>query len=78
MPHIAIITGGTSSEREVSLRSASSVSEALKENGYTVKTYDFPKETEIFLSDVRPDFAFVMIHGKDGEDGKIPAFLEVL
>lgn len=78
MSHIAIITGGTSSERPISLRSVESVRMTLEDGGYKTVTYDFRKDVEKFLSDPRPDFAFVMMHGKGGEDGQTPAFLEVM
>jgi len=79
MEKIAVIVGGNNSEREVSFRSGSQVAKTLEILGYEVQTFDVPTDLEKFLLSYREfSFAFVIIHGKDGEDGKIPALLELL
>lgn len=75
---IALLTGGTSSEREVALASAEYVIEALKPY-YSLKFFDFPKDLERFLNK-RDDIQAVipLFHGRGGEDGSIQGFLETL
>ncbi|MEA3304764.1 MAG: D-alanine--D-alanine ligase [Patescibacteria group bacterium] len=77
--NIAIITGGKGSERDISIRSSESTRVALVGMGYQVSVYTFPEEQDQFFSEYSVyDFAFVMIHGEDGEDGRVPALLELL
>ena len=70
---IAVIAGGTSSEREVSLRSGANVLKALLSLGYTARILD-PSKEEISADEF--DFAFLALHGKGGEDGSIQGVLE--
>ena len=76
--HIAILTGGTSSERSVALRSAEHVREALSSFA-DVEVFDFPRDLDTFLL-VRSSFVIVVpiFHGRGGEDGTIQGFLEML
>lgn len=78
MKKIAIVTGGSSSEREIALRSSANVAELLKDV-YEVAVFDFPGGLEDFLS-VRKqlDLVIPVLHGKGGEDGTIQGFLETL
>lgn len=78
MTKIAILTGGTSSEREIALRSAENVSFALAAR-YAVTLFDFPNDADRFLL-ARREFvcAIPMFHGKGGEDGEIQGFLKTL
>lgn len=77
-PRIAILTGGTSSEREVALQSAQFVEHELR-SYLPVKTYDFPKELEAFLQDrTSIDLVIPLFHGVGGEDGTIQGFLKTL
>ena len=77
--NIAILTGWTGSERDVSLRSAGCVEKALVEAGYNVTVFDIPLELGRFIQVHKEfHFAFIMIHGKLWEDGKIPALMELL
>ncbi len=79
MRTIAIITWGNNAEREVSLRSAASVEQALQELSYKVMKYDFPTQQEKFLQEKDAiEFCWIMIHGKGGEDGEIAKFLDEL
>lgn len=76
---IALIAGGRSGEREVSLRSGDAVYEALDRRKYDVSRYD-PRDDLIGLIRDREkiDLAFVLLHGRFGEDGCIQGFLQLL
>ncbi len=76
---VALIAGGTSSEREVSLKGARAVEKALKELGHKVEFFD-PSTDLLKLAQRAGDFdvAFLVLHGKGGEDGTIQGFLELL
>lgn len=76
---IALLCGGTSSEREVSLWSANKVEELLVLAGNTVAKIDTasPRFFEE-LQNLKPDVAFLALHGKGGEDGVLQAVLEML
>lgn len=73
---VLIITGGTSSERKISLISAKSVKKALEENSYQVKLFDLKKGYKE-LSQLLPNFdvIFPVIHGEEGEGGGLQEFL---
>ncbi|MBT5855934.1 D-alanine--D-alanine ligase, partial [bacterium] len=72
---IAVIYGGESNERDVSIRSGKNVMGALKRQGYTNLFHWDPKEHE--LKDLQADAAFIALHGKHGEDGTIQGALEL-
>ncbi len=73
---VLIITGGDSSEREVSLNSAKNVSGALKENGHDIKIYDLIDGYEpITTISNQYDVIFPVLHGEEGEGGKLHEFL---
>lgn len=76
--HIAVLMGGWSSEREVSLASGKGVSEALTRLGYKVTPVDVGHDVAAVLAKLRPDVAFNALHGRFGEDGCIQGVLEVL
>ena len=76
---IAVLYGGTSEERPVSINSAKSIIDNLDRNKYEVLTYDFPNTMEKFLNDYKKiTVAFPVFHGKFGEDGVVQGFLETL
>jgi D-alanine-D-alanine ligase len=75
---IAVLMGGRSLEREVSLRSGKRVCDALTERGYRVVPLDVTPELVTTLRSERPDAAYIALHGKDGEDGTIQEVLEFL
>ena len=79
MKNIALLYGGTSSERDISLLSGKNVGEALASRGYNV-TYIDPKQNEDMdkLRNEKFDIAYIALHGKGGEDGAIQAELEKL
>lgn len=76
--NILVICGGTSTEREVSLRSGQCVFKALVNRGYTkVTLFDLTSNNLIDVLSYKPDIAFLALHGKGGEDGSIQGFLEL-
>ena len=77
--HIGLIAGGCSGEREISLRSGEAVFNALDKGKYQVTRYD-PRDGLVTLIEDREkiELAFVLLHGKFGEDGCIQGFLELL
>ncbi len=76
--HIAVLKGGWSAEREVSLVSGASVGEALRERGYRVTEVDVDRTVATRLESLKPDVVFNALHGRIGEDGAIQGVLEVL
>lgn len=76
---IALIAGGKSSEREISLKSAEGAHGALGEAGYQVELIDPSIPSDLMkLAGGGYDFAFIVAHGKGGEDGVIQGFLETI
>lgn len=75
---VALLTGGRSLERSVSLRSGLRVSDALAGLGHEVVQLDLGPELVATLGETRPDVAFIALHGTEGEDGTVQALLEVL
>ncbi|MBI1205698.1 MAG: D-alanine--D-alanine ligase [Azospirillum sp.] len=78
--HVAVLMGGWSAEREVSLVSGASVARALEESGCRVTTIDVQRDLDGLLKALtpRPDVAFNALHGRGGEDGCIQGVLEFL
>ncbi|MBU6447587.1 ATP-grasp domain-containing protein, partial [Patescibacteria group bacterium] len=77
---ITILAGGMSNEREVSLWTAQQINEALVKNKHDVKMLEVNADAKWIndLSQDKPDFVFIALHGKYGEDGKVQAVLEML
>jgi len=75
---VAVLMGGPSAEREVSLKSGNAVLAALKRQGIEAHGIDADKSTLRLLEDGRFDRAFIALHGRWGEDGVIQGALEVL
>jgi D-alanine-D-alanine ligase len=76
--HIAVLMGGFSSERPVSLSSGNACAAALEERGYRVTRIDVERNVGSVLAELRPDVAFNALHGPFGEDGTIQGVLEYL
>ena len=76
--HVAVLMGGWSSERPVSLASGKACAEALEGEGYRVTRIDVDRGIAGVLSSLRPDVVFNALHGPFGEDGCIQGILEVL
>jgi D-alanine-D-alanine ligase len=77
-PKIAVLMGGRSLERSVSLMSGRRVERALEERGYPVIALDVDETLVPTLMSEKPDLVFISLHGKDGEDGTIQELLEIL
>lgn len=74
---VAVLHGGLSAEREISLKSGRAVFEGLKASGVACELLDFPEKSIDFLRDKQFDCAFVALHGRGGEDGSIQGALEL-
>jgi len=75
---VAVLAGGSSFERQVSLRSGARVEDALERLGHEVVAIDAGSDLIVRLRDEQPDVAFVAMHGRDGEDGTVQELLEIL
>jgi len=75
---VALLKGGLSAEREVSLSSGAGVAAALRECGYEVIEIDVGKDVASELLSIRPDVCFNALHGKYGEDGCIQGLLDIM
>ncbi|CDO02012.1 D-alanine--D-alanine ligase B [Oceanobacillus picturae] len=75
---IAVLYGGTSGEREVSLSSGKGIIQALKNNGHEVTGIDFHPERLEEIIELNVDLVFIGLHGKFGEDGRVQGLLEML
>ncbi len=75
---VALLQGGRSLERGVSLRSGQRVTEALLDLGHEVDVLDLGPELVGRLETNRPDVAFIALHGTEGEDGTVQALMELL
>jgi len=78
MPHVAVLMGGWSAEREVSLRSGAACADALERRGFRVTRVDVGRDIATVLAALKPDVALNMLHGRPGEDGTIQGMLEIL
>jgi D-alanine-D-alanine ligase len=76
--HVAVLLGGFSSERPVSLSSGKACADALEQEGYRVTRVDVSRDVGSVLGELRPDVVFNALHGPFGEDGTIQGILEYL
>jgi D-alanine-D-alanine ligase len=76
--HVAVLLGGWSAEREVSLASGTACAAALRRAGFRVTEIDVDRRIAETLNQVAPDVAFNALHGKWGEDGCMSAILETM
>jgi len=76
--HVAVLLGGFSSERPVSLSSGKACADALENEGYQVTRIDVSRDVGSVLAKLKPDVAFNALHGPFGEDGTIQGILEYL
>jgi len=76
--HVAVLMGGWSSEREISLASGAAVARALESEGYKVSRIDVGRDLAAQLSACAPDVVFNALHGPYGEDGCVQGLLEVM
>jgi D-alanine-D-alanine ligase len=78
MTRVAVLKGGRSLERQVSLRSGARVEDALKRLDHEVVAIDVALDLIRRLRETGPDVAFIAMHGRDGEDGTVQELLEIL
>src|SRR5437763_12330768 len=76
--HVAVLMGGWSAEREISLRSGRACAEALARQGFRVTRIDVGRDIATVLSTIKPDVALNVLHGNPGEDGTLQGMLEIL
>ena len=77
-PKVAVIMGGPSAEREVSMSSGRECAAALREEGFEVVEVDAGRDLAARLGDISPDVVFNALHGRWGEDGCVQGLLEWL
>lgn len=75
---VLVVMGGTSQEREVSLRSGKAVFEALKRVGYDAEAMDLRADNLHDIPKAKPDVVYLALHGKNGEDGTVQGYLDIL
>lgn len=78
MGRVAVLLGGRSAEREVSLRTGAAVAEALRGRGHEVVEIDARDDLTARLAEAKPERVFLALHGRWGEDGTVQGLLEVL
>ena len=76
--HVAVLMGGWSAEREVSLWSGKACADAAERCGYRVSRLDVTREVAADLRALKPDVALNVLHGRPGEDGTLQGLLEIL
>ena len=76
--HVVVLRGGVSSEREISLASGAAVFAGLQRLGAQVSEIDVTHDVIERLVELKPDLAFIALHGQNGEDGVIQGLLEVM
>ena len=76
--HVAVLMGGWSAEREVSLWSGAACAAAAERAGYRVSRLDVTREVAADLRALKPDVALNLLHGRPGEDGTLQGLLEIL
>lgn len=76
--HVAVLMGGWSNERPVSLMSGNGVADALEKLGYQVSRVDMDRNVAQVLMALRPDIVFNALHGVPGEDGSVQGMLDLM
>lgn len=76
--HIAVLMGGWSAEREVSLSSGAGIADALESLGHRVTRVDMDRSVATVLAGIRPDVVFNALHGTPGEDGRVQGMLDLM
>src|SRR5882757_1650663 len=75
--HVAVLMGGWSAEREVSLWSGKACADALEKQGYRITRIDVGRDIGSVLQTLKPDVALNVLHGRPGEDGTLQGILEI-
>jgi len=76
--HVAVLMGGWSSERPVSLMSGNGVADALEARGHRVTRIDMDRDVALRLAEARPDVVFNALHGTPGEDGTVQGMMDLM
>jgi D-alanine-D-alanine ligase len=76
--HIAVLMGGWSAEREVSLTSGAGVADALESRGHRVTRIDMDRHVAERLLEAKPDVVFNALHGTPGEDGSVQGLMDLM
>ncbi|MEO6716427.1 MAG: D-alanine--D-alanine ligase [Novosphingobium sp.] len=76
--HIAVLMGGWSSERPVSLVSGEAVAKALESRGHRVTRIDMGRDVALRLAEAAPDVVFNALHGSPGEDGTVQGMMDLM
>ncbi len=76
--HVAVLMGGWSAERSVSLSSGEGVAKALESRGHKVTRIDMDRDVALRLSEAKPDVVFNALHGVPGEDGTVQGMLDLM
>jgi D-alanine-D-alanine ligase len=76
--HVAVLMGGWSNERPVSLMSGNGIADALEKCGYTVSKLDMDRDVAARLTELAPDVVFNALHGVPGEDGSVQGMLDLM
>ena len=76
--HVAVLMGGWSSERPVSLMSGNGVAEALESRGHRVTRIDMDRDVAARLAEAKPDVVFNALHGTPGEDGTVQGMMDLM
>jgi D-alanine-D-alanine ligase len=76
--HVAVLMGGWSAEREVSLMSGKGIAEALESLGHRVTQIDMGRDVATKLTEAKPDIVFNALHGTPGEDGSVQGMLDLM
>lgn len=76
--HIAVLMGGWSAEREVSLMSGAGIAEALESLGHRVTRIDMGHDVAVKLAEAKSDLVFNALHGTPGEDGSVQGMLDLM
>jgi len=76
--HVAVLMGGWSAEREVSLMSGAGVADALEALGHQVTRIDMGHDVALKLAETKPDLVFNALHGTPGEDGSVQGMLDLM
>jgi D-alanine-D-alanine ligase len=76
--HVAVLMGGWSNERPVSLMTGKGIAEALAAKGYQVTSIDMDRDVAVRLAEIKPDVVFNALHGTPGEDGTVQGMLDLM
>ncbi len=76
--HVAVLMGGWSNEREVSLTSGTGIAAALRRIGHKVTEIDMDRDVALRLREIAPDVVFNALHGTPGEDGTVQGMLDLM